>query len=139
MMMIMVMGISHVRSIYIYSLYNEIGSGERVALSKLAMEKLDRTGRPFRLAIDASIWQFQAQSGKGMLCIAPRGNLLVVLDIYMDRSQAERIRRCERSTTVCYACSRSPSDLSSSSMAPLARPLNVAVIGSGIGLALRTR
>lgn len=29
------------------------------------MEHLEKTGRPFRLAIDISIWQFQIQSGQG--------------------------------------------------------------------------
>jgi Holliday junction resolvase YEN1 len=48
-------------------LYNEIGAGTRIALSRLAIEKFEQAGRPFRLAIDASIWQFQTQSGKGAL------------------------------------------------------------------------
>ena len=43
----------------------EIGKGERIALSKLAVEHLERTGRPFRIAIDAAIWQFQNQAGQG--------------------------------------------------------------------------
>ncbi|CZS89875.1 related to DNA repair endonuclease rad2 [Rhynchosporium agropyri] len=46
-------------------IYEEIGRGERVSLSKLAIEKLEETGRPFRLAIDISIWQFQIQAGQG--------------------------------------------------------------------------
>ena len=46
-------------------IYNEIGPGERIALSKLAVEKFEQTGRPLRIAIDISIWQFQIQSGKG--------------------------------------------------------------------------
>ncbi|EKD13979.1 hypothetical protein MBM_07656 [Drepanopeziza brunnea f. sp. 'multigermtubi' MB_m1] len=46
-------------------IYEEIGRGERVCLSKLAIEKLVETGRPLRLAIDISIWQFQIQSGQG--------------------------------------------------------------------------
>ena len=37
----------------------------RVALSKLSSEHLERTGRPFRIAIDISIWQFQTQAGQG--------------------------------------------------------------------------
>lgn len=45
--------------------YNQIGKGERIALSKLAVEHLEKTGRPFRIAIDISIWQFQIQSGQG--------------------------------------------------------------------------
>jgi Holliday junction resolvase YEN1 len=36
-----------------------------VALAKIAVEKLEQTNRPFRLAIDISIWQFQIQAGKG--------------------------------------------------------------------------
>ena len=47
------------------SIYGEIGPGERVALAKLAASTLEKTGRPFRVAIDISIWQFQVQAGKG--------------------------------------------------------------------------
>ncbi|KAL8768258.1 MAG: hypothetical protein Q9209_005489 [Squamulea sp. 1 TL-2023] len=47
------------------SIYKEIGPGERVALSKLAVEHFEKHGRPLRIAIDASIWHFQTQSGKG--------------------------------------------------------------------------
>lgn len=36
-----------------------------MALAKIAVEKLEQTNRPFRLAIDISIWQFQIQAGKG--------------------------------------------------------------------------
>ncbi|KAI1139637.1 hypothetical protein F5Y05DRAFT_379639 [Hypoxylon sp. FL0543] len=43
----------------------EIGSGKRISLTKLAVEKLEETGRPLRLAIDISIWQFQAQAARG--------------------------------------------------------------------------
>jgi Holliday junction resolvase YEN1 len=46
-------------------IYGEIGPGERVALSKLAIEKFEETGRPLRIAIDISIWQFQIQAGQG--------------------------------------------------------------------------
>ncbi|KAL6715322.1 hypothetical protein ACLMJK_007587 [Lecanora helva] len=46
-------------------IYKHIGPGERVALSKLAVEQLEDTGRPLRIAIDISIWQFQIQSGQG--------------------------------------------------------------------------
>ncbi|KAL8876176.1 MAG: hypothetical protein Q9198_005582 [Flavoplaca austrocitrina] len=46
-------------------IYKEIGPGERVALSKLAIEHFEEHGRPMRIAIDASIWHFQTQSGKG--------------------------------------------------------------------------
>ncbi len=48
-----------------YRIYGEIGPGERVAFSKLAVEKLEKTGRPFRVAIDVSIWQFQTMAGQG--------------------------------------------------------------------------
>ena len=48
-----------------YSIYKEIGPGERTALSKLAVEHIENTGRPLRIAIDISIWQFQIQSGEG--------------------------------------------------------------------------
>ena len=43
----------------------EIGKGERVALAKLAVEHLERTQRPLRIAIDAAIWNFQSQAGRG--------------------------------------------------------------------------
>ncbi len=48
-------------------IYNEIGTGERIALSKLAVETFEQKGRPFRLAIDISIWLFQIQSGRGRI------------------------------------------------------------------------
>lgn len=46
-------------------IYGEIGPGERIALSKLAIEKYEDTGRPLRIAVDISIWQFQIQAGQG--------------------------------------------------------------------------
>ncbi|KAK3906459.1 hypothetical protein C8A05DRAFT_40732 [Staphylotrichum tortipilum] len=49
----------------IKGIYKEIGPGDRVSLAKLAVETLEQTGRPLRLAIDFSIWQFQVQAGKG--------------------------------------------------------------------------
>lgn len=47
------------------SIYNQIGPGERIALSKLAVENYERKNRPLRIAIDISIWHFQIQSGRG--------------------------------------------------------------------------
>ncbi|ORY03839.1 hypothetical protein BCR34DRAFT_573196 [Clohesyomyces aquaticus] len=49
----------------IHGIYKEIGPGERVALSKLAVEKFEEKGRPLRIAIDVSIWLFQIQASKG--------------------------------------------------------------------------
>lgn len=49
----------------IHGIYKEIGSGLRVALCKLSCEQYTKHNRPFRLAIDISIWLFQIQSGKG--------------------------------------------------------------------------
>ncbi|KAJ9132599.1 Flap structure-specific endonuclease [Pleurostoma richardsiae] len=49
----------------IKGIYREIGAGKRVSLCKLAVETLEEKGRPFRLAIDISIWQFQVQAAKG--------------------------------------------------------------------------
>ncbi|KAI4107378.1 MAG: hypothetical protein LQ345_007148 [Seirophora villosa] len=46
-------------------IYGQIGPGERIALSKLAVEHFEKHGRPMRVAIDASIWQFQTQAGQG--------------------------------------------------------------------------
>ncbi|RAL67912.1 hypothetical protein DID88_008637 [Monilinia fructigena] len=43
----------------------EIGPGERVALSKISIEKFEKTGVPLRIAIDISIWNFQIQAGQG--------------------------------------------------------------------------
>jgi Holliday junction resolvase YEN1 len=36
-----------------------------VALSKLAVDKFEETGRPLRIAIDTSIWLFQIQASRG--------------------------------------------------------------------------
>ena len=47
------------------SIYKQIGPGERTALAQIAVQHLERTGRPLRIAIDISIWQFQIQSGQG--------------------------------------------------------------------------
>jgi Holliday junction resolvase YEN1 len=49
----------------VHRIYGEIGPGQRVALSKFAIDTFEKTGRPLRIAIDVSIWQFQIQSGKG--------------------------------------------------------------------------
>ncbi|KAI4169667.1 MAG: hypothetical protein LQ346_008947, partial [Caloplaca aetnensis] len=46
-------------------IYGQIGPGERIALSKLAVEHFEKHGRPMRIAIDASIWHFQTQAGQG--------------------------------------------------------------------------
>lgn len=36
-----------------------------MSLCKLAVDHLEQTGRPFRLAIDIAIWQFQTQAARG--------------------------------------------------------------------------
>ncbi|KAK6379246.1 hypothetical protein LTS17_006164 [Exophiala oligosperma] len=46
-------------------IFKEIGRGERIALAKLAIEHLEKSKRPLRIAIDAAIWNFQTQSGQG--------------------------------------------------------------------------
>ncbi len=46
-------------------IYGQVGPGERIALSKLAVQHFEKHGRPMRIAIDASIWHFQTQSGQG--------------------------------------------------------------------------
>ena len=46
-------------------IWSQIGSGERIALSKLAVTHFEKHGRPLRIAVDASIWHYQTQSGKG--------------------------------------------------------------------------
>lgn len=62
----------------VYRIYAEIGPGERIALSKLAVGFYEQHGRPLRLAIDISIWLFQVQSGKGsarISCMASKNRL----------------------------------------------------------------
>ncbi|KAH6897439.1 hypothetical protein B0T10DRAFT_602757 [Thelonectria olida] len=46
-------------------IYPELGPGQRVSLSKLAADSFVNSGRPFRIAIDIAIWQFQAQAARG--------------------------------------------------------------------------
>lgn len=53
-----------------HSIYKEIGLGQRIALSKLAVDKFEETGRPLRIAIDISIWLFQIQASKGIIPLA---------------------------------------------------------------------
>jgi Holliday junction resolvase YEN1 len=50
---------------WVPSIYKEIGPGKRVSLCKLAIDHLEQTGRPLRLAIDFAIWSFQAQAARG--------------------------------------------------------------------------
>lgn len=50
---------------FVRSIYKEIGPGDRVALSKYALDKFIEKGRPLRLAIDISIWLFQIKASKG--------------------------------------------------------------------------
>lgn len=50
---------------YASSIYKELGPGERTALSKIAIQHLEDTGRPFRLAIDIAIWQYQIKVTPG--------------------------------------------------------------------------
>ncbi|KAI4216191.1 MAG: hypothetical protein LQ351_001201 [Letrouitia transgressa] len=45
--------------------FDQIGPGERIAVTQISIEHLERKGRPFRIAVDASIWSFQNRSGKG--------------------------------------------------------------------------
>ncbi|KAG6360493.1 hypothetical protein INS49_011555 [Diaporthe citri] len=49
----------------IKGIYKEIGVGKRVSLCKLAIDHLEQTGRPLRIAIDFAIWSFQAQAARG--------------------------------------------------------------------------
>lgn len=52
-------------STLVLRIYSQIGVGERIALSKLAVNYHERNNRPLRIAIDISIWNFQIQSGRG--------------------------------------------------------------------------
>ena len=84
-------------------IYHEIGNGERIALSKLATEKIDSTGRPLRIAVDISIWSFQIQSGKGqtqhpVICGRMKQQLMTLAH------QEGRIRSFALYITACYAC-----------------------------------
>jgi len=47
------------------SLDERLGPGERVSFVKLAASHFANTTRRYRVAIDASIWLFQCESGKG--------------------------------------------------------------------------
>lgn len=49
----------------IHGIFKEIGAGQRISLVKLASDHYISHDRPFRLAIDISIWIFQIQAGKG--------------------------------------------------------------------------
>ncbi|KAI1293373.1 hypothetical protein F5Y03DRAFT_374063 [Xylaria venustula] len=49
----------------IKGIYKEIGQGKRISLTKLAIQTLEESGRPLRIAIDISIWQFQVQAARG--------------------------------------------------------------------------
>ncbi|KAK4175723.1 hypothetical protein QBC36DRAFT_354105 [Triangularia setosa] len=51
----------------IKGIYKEIGPGQRISMTKLALTTLEKekNPRPFRLAIDISIWQFQIQAARG--------------------------------------------------------------------------
>ncbi|EME83635.1 uncharacterized protein MYCFIDRAFT_154172 [Pseudocercospora fijiensis CIRAD86] len=49
----------------IHGIFKEIGQGQRISLAKLSSDHFAAHDRPFRLAIDISIWLFQIQAGKG--------------------------------------------------------------------------
>ncbi|KAJ6440768.1 flap structure-specific endonuclease [Purpureocillium lavendulum] len=49
----------------IKGIYRELGPGKRVSLSKLAADSIEHQNRPFRIAIDIAIWQFQTQAARG--------------------------------------------------------------------------
>ncbi|KAK4042765.1 hypothetical protein C8A01DRAFT_44260 [Parachaetomium inaequale] len=49
----------------IKGIYKEIVPAKRISLCKLAVDTLEETGRPLRLAVDFSIWQYQVQAAKG--------------------------------------------------------------------------
>ncbi|KAG5939796.1 hypothetical protein E4U59_002875 [Claviceps monticola] len=49
----------------IKGVYNEIGTPNRISLSKLAGSCLESKKRSYRIAVDFAIWHFQAQSARG--------------------------------------------------------------------------
>ncbi|KAF7545964.1 hypothetical protein G7046_g9442 [Stylonectria norvegica] len=55
----------HALQMGIKGIYRELGPGKRVSLSKLAADSILNVNRPFRLAIDIAIWQFQTQAARG--------------------------------------------------------------------------
>ncbi|KAG6004802.1 hypothetical protein E4U21_000758 [Claviceps maximensis] len=52
----------------IKGIYPELGPCKRVSLSKLAGDCLESKKRPYRIAVDIAIWQFQNQAARG-LCL----------------------------------------------------------------------
>lgn len=48
-------------------IYQEIGSGTRISLTKLSIDHYETHHRPLRLAIDISIWNFQTAAAQGGL------------------------------------------------------------------------
>ncbi|KAK2590154.1 hypothetical protein QQS21_012165 [Conoideocrella luteorostrata] len=49
----------------IKGIYGELGQGKRISLSKLAADSFESKNRPYRIAIDIAIWQFQTQAARG--------------------------------------------------------------------------
>ncbi|KAK4074381.1 hypothetical protein Trihar35433_3855 [Trichoderma harzianum] len=49
----------------IKGIYRELGPGKRISLSKLASDSFVEHNRPYRIAIDIAIWQFQNQAARG--------------------------------------------------------------------------
>ena len=96
----------------IKGIYKEIGAGARVAFLRLAVDSLEKRGRPLRLAIDISIWQFQVQAARGEL------QLLDLHFFYQQHDsdlvywhQGAQIRLFALSFTAwcgCWACPFSP-------------------------------
>ncbi|UKZ55525.1 hypothetical protein TrVGV298_009349 [Trichoderma virens] len=52
-------------SLTLCRIYRELGPGKRISLSKLASDSFAEHNRPYRLAIDIAIWQFQNQAARG--------------------------------------------------------------------------
>lgn len=92
------------------SIYGELGSGQRVSLSKLAADTLKAEGRPLRLAVDVAIWQFQAQAARGAVKLDAHS-----VSRLTKRFQVARIPPFEPSSTDLYDCSPFPSSQSFSS------------------------
>lgn len=68
-----------------------------MALSKLAIEKFEETGRPLRIAIDTSIWLFQIQASKGRWFRSLRTATST------DSKKVAPIQRCAPSIIVSFA------------------------------------
>lgn len=101
----------------IKGIYQELGSGQRIALAKLAAESLEKNNRPLRLAIDISIWQFQAQAAKGHYL-----SILYTMNVRANIQKVVQILLFELCFIDLSVCSLHPYNRSLFSMGHINRP-----------------